>query len=416
MQFLFNKSDATVDSAQKFNYSLSNRLPNPTRFAVSDVQYTAATTNNMPVCVYLRSQALTNLMRKKHSVQVKEAQRADRQTDVIAVLSETHTQGRFAMKDRNQFLLNPHTWLRDIDFYFTRPDGSIMDNLYTPNAVPGTTLSDLETLYNAGTLKFFADASLASSFTKEDGTQAALNDTVKQWTTRFPDDESIAFTRSTVDGISLVNFDDEPHVFALTQNDNGGSYEYLLDTEIGFDFPDQGSIHFLWETDSSLAGYERIMKQNHFFDLVLNNGSLSCREAVGGAQHFMIHNIQPSTSYLLELRWTKGAPVGSDHNVSYTLNATKLVVDNNQEYSGSATDVVMRSSGSKRYLYLSDAQTGLDSKQSSIIMSDSPTDQQRAQIKNYLMKTWLNQSTTPEVDPNAVDSNFHITLQITVRD
>ena len=88
-----------------------------------------------------------------------------------------------------------------------------------------------------------------------------------------------------------------------------------------------------------------------------------------------------------------------------TLNATKLVLGNNTDYSGSAS-TVQRSNGSKTRLELSTAQTGMDSKVSSIILLEGDDATERATCKNYLEKRWRNQTTTPQVDPNAVSSTW----------
>ena len=141
-------------------------------------------------------------------------------------------------------------------------------------------------------------------------TEASLGDTVKQWKARYPADESVVFTQSSVDGMILTTFDDESHVFAVTTNPNGGAWESMLDSDVGFDFPDTGSLFMLWETDSSPGSYEKICQQNHFFDLVLHNGNLSFRSEDGGTQHPVIYNVLASTSYLLEIKYAKGNSTG----------------------------------------------------------------------------------------------------------
>ena len=204
---------------------------------------------------------------------------------------------------------------------------------------------------------------------------------------------------------TLTTFDDESHIKAVTQNDNGGSYESMLDTDVGFDFPDSGSLFLLWETDSDPMAYEAMVKQTHFFDLYLHNGNFSFRSPEGGAQHIVIYNVQASTSYLLEIQWVKGVARASTFVNNLTLNATKLVLGNNTDYSGSAT-TVQRTDGSKRRLELSTAQTGMDSKVSSIILLEGDDATERATCKDYLEKRWRNQTTTPQVDPNAVSSTW----------
>ena len=94
-----------------------------------------------------------------------------------------------------------------------------------------------------------------------------------------------------------------------------------------------------------------------------------------------------------------------------TLNATKLVLGNNSEYTGSAT-TTQRLNGSKRNIKLSTAQTGMDSKVSSIILLEGDDEDERAKCKNYLEKRWMNQETNPQVDPNAVNSDYLIEIRI----
>jgi hypothetical protein len=257
----------------------------------------------------------------------------------------------------------------------------------------------------SGNLKIFMDCDLTSSYRKQDDSEAAQGDTVKQWVARYPDDESVVFTQSSVDGMILTTFDDESHVVAVTTNPSGGAWESMMDTDVGFDFADSGSLFMLWETDSSPAGYEKICQQKHFFDLVLNNGNLSFRSENGGSQHVVIYNILASTSYLLEIKWVKGTVSAPNHDVAMTMNATKLVLDNNTEYSGTGT-TSMRNSGSKTRIELSNAQTGMDSKVSSLIYLAGDDTDERATCKSYLEKRWRNASTTPEVDPDAVDATW----------
>ena len=107
----------------------------------------------------------------------------------------------------------------------------------------------------------------------------------------------------------------------------------------------------------------------------------------------------------MEIQWVKQSVRGNSFINNLTLNATKLVLGNNTDYSGSAT-TVQRTDGSKRRLELSTAQTGMDSKVSSIILLEGNDATERATCKAYLEKRWRNQTTTPQVDPNAVSSTW----------
>jgi len=411
MILILTRENSTYDSDTKtFWFNLDKQLAeNVKHLRFQSVSFQPSTVSSYPHGVLVCSRTLTNLSLKQH-VNVLRAQGHRNDTDVVACLhKENHNDKHvlYSLAAPLTLSLDRRSFVNRIDIYFTDMEGNKLDGDYVAQSTAGPQLSDLETMHNSGsgTLKIFCDADLASSFVAQDDTEAEDGDTVKQWKARYPSDESVVFTQSSVDGIILTTFDDEPHLKAVTQNDSGGSYEYLLDTDVGFDIGDTGSYYILWETDDSLLAYERIVKQPHFFDFVLHNGNLSLRSGNGGAQSPVIYNIQTNTSYLLEVKWDKGSASGGNHDVATTVNATKLDINGNTEYTGSAT-TSMRSNGNKRHLYLSDAQTGMDSKVSSFILlhGDSSTD--RNNCKDYLIKRWKNQSTTPQVDPNAVSSSW----------
>ena len=120
MRYLLHHSDATFNATTKrFMFTLDRRMANPQSISVSKCVFTAATASSYPNVIYMRSDALHNLANIKHSVELKDADH-ENPTNVIAVMEETHTRGRYHMKGAGQFFpVHSHTHVRSIDIYFT---------------------------------------------------------------------------------------------------------------------------------------------------------------------------------------------------------------------------------------------------------------------------------------------------------
>ena len=408
MILLLTRENSTYDpSAKTFWFKLDKQLDSKVKHVrIQSFSFKPSTAASYPHGVLACSRTLTNMALRTHVNVLKDANHRN-DTDVLCCLHPETGSQLYKLAAPLLITLDRRGFVNKIDIFFTDMSGNVLEGDYVPVSTAGPQLSDLETMHDGGggNLMFFMDCDLASSYRKQDDSQAAQGDTVKQWVARYPNDESVAFTQSSVDGIVLTTFDDESHVAAITTNPSGGAWESMVETDTGFDLPDTGSMFLLWETDSTPNAYETMVQNNHFFNLVLHNSNLSYRSEDGGTQHPVIYNILASTSYLLEIKWTKGAVVGANFACAMTMNATKLVLDNNTDYTGSAT-TSMRVSGSKRRIVFSTAQTGMDSKVSSCILLSGDNAAQRATCKAYLEKRWRNASTTPEVDPNAVDATW----------
>ena len=101
MKFLLHSNDATINAENNtWLYSLSQRLRSPSQMVVDNVSFVASTMTTYPSVVYMRSESLSRHIRNKHCVQVKNAERADQQVDVLCVLTETHTLGRYRQRNR----------------------------------------------------------------------------------------------------------------------------------------------------------------------------------------------------------------------------------------------------------------------------------------------------------------------------
>ena len=157
----------------------------------------------------------------------------------------------------------------------------------------------------------------------------------------------------------------------------------------------------LWETSSSPPALENIINQKHFFDLVQKDDELQLQSADTTYQS-VISNILADTSYLIEIKYERVETAGGNHSVITTINLTKLVLAGNTEFTGTVT-ATLRDSAYKYQLHLSDAQTGINSVSSIILIAGTDTTL-RALCKDYLINRWKNIDTEPAVDPDAVDS------------
>ena len=256
MILLLTRENASYNSTTKeFTFNLDKQLEREVKhIRIQSFSFQPSTVTAYPHGILVCSKTLTNMSLREHISVLKATNHRD-DTDVLCCLHKDNHNSQhviYTLAAPLLITLDRRSFVKKIDLYFTDMAGNRLDGDYVAQSTAGPQLSDLETMHNSGSgnLKIFCDADLASSFVAQDDSQAEDGDTVKQWKTRYPSDESCVFTQSSVDGIELTTFEHEPHLKAITQNDSGGSYEYLLDTDIGFDIGDTGSFYILWETDA----------------------------------------------------------------------------------------------------------------------------------------------------------------------
>ena len=121
MRFLLSDGNSTHADGV-YTFSLDQRLANATvaRVTKADYQYTIPSGAVAPHVVYMRSAALHKMAKNKHTVVLKNSQHVD-SVDVMGVLEETHTPGRYRLRSWQPLLRLNYTHLREIDIYFTDP-------------------------------------------------------------------------------------------------------------------------------------------------------------------------------------------------------------------------------------------------------------------------------------------------------
>ena len=138
VRFLLHNSDATYDATGKtWYFHLDRRISNPTRLSLTKATFSPVSDlSPMPHVIYMHSRALSDMILEKHTVVLK-GDSHENSTDVIAVLEETHTRGRYALITKGKpFRVNPHSVKRSIDIYFTDGTGANLDGVVSVGSPP----------------------------------------------------------------------------------------------------------------------------------------------------------------------------------------------------------------------------------------------------------------------------------------
>jgi hypothetical protein len=229
MILLLTRENSTYDSVTKtFWFNMDKQLDEKVKhLRFQTFSFTPSTVTSFPHGILVCSKTLTNLSMRQHVSVLKDTGHRN-DTDVIACLHKVNHNDKhilYTLSAPLSMTLDRRSFISKLDLYFTDMAGVKLDGDYTPPLVSSPNLDDIETQFDAGNILFFMDADLSSSYTKTDGTVAAEGDPVKQWAARFPDDASVVFNESSVDGMVLTTFEDETHLMAVTQNPSGGAWE-----------------------------------------------------------------------------------------------------------------------------------------------------------------------------------------------
>ena len=123
VRFLLSDGNATYSNGV-FTFALDRRLRNATAARFRKASYVLDTSVSVaPNIVYLRSRALNSISANTHTVILTDTQH-ENAVDVLAILEDTHTTGRYRMIEDPRTLPLTYSHLRNLDFYFTDPAGN----------------------------------------------------------------------------------------------------------------------------------------------------------------------------------------------------------------------------------------------------------------------------------------------------
>ena len=120
MKWLVHSDEASFDETTlTWSIVLDARIHNPRKIVLRHAAFTLRSDESpQPHVVYMRSRGLTNMATNKHTVELK-ALNHHAASDVLAVLHETHTRGRYATDQPVVLTVDPSHSARRLDFYFT---------------------------------------------------------------------------------------------------------------------------------------------------------------------------------------------------------------------------------------------------------------------------------------------------------
>ena len=132
MKYLFHRSSSLHNNTDKiYNFTASENLKNPTTMILEDVVYRATTRADYlyPQTIYLRSDALTTMLKENHTVEVK-SDGSNRSSNIIGVLTQTSFPGRYELRGKYRFKIDPHRTNKIFEFTFTDGD-TRLDTIFT---------------------------------------------------------------------------------------------------------------------------------------------------------------------------------------------------------------------------------------------------------------------------------------------
>ena len=119
MRYLIHSEDCTFDTATGiYTMSADRRLANPVSLKIQSFVYQAPTLASYPLAVYVSSGGINDMTAKKHTLQLTENNH-ENETDIICVLTESNTTGRYKLTVPRRFPLKQYTYVRNFDFKFT---------------------------------------------------------------------------------------------------------------------------------------------------------------------------------------------------------------------------------------------------------------------------------------------------------
>ncbi len=125
MRYIINSADCSYDTAaHKHSIVLDSRIGNPTTFRIASAVYQAPTLASYPLAVYLASDALGDMIPQKHTVKLK-ASNHENPDSTVAVLTESHTAGRYRLGRGRRFDLKEHSYVREFDFQWMDGDTAV---------------------------------------------------------------------------------------------------------------------------------------------------------------------------------------------------------------------------------------------------------------------------------------------------
>ena len=141
MKFLVHSDKTTYNTVtKKYSFAWSRREQGK-KIKINQFAYSCVTNlSPLPHVVYVRSDALSRMIRDKHTLQLEESSN-ESNNNIIAVLHETHDRGRYRQEDSLEFTISDNHIVNQIDLFFTSGETVLDGEITSSSSGSGTNSS-----------------------------------------------------------------------------------------------------------------------------------------------------------------------------------------------------------------------------------------------------------------------------------
>ena len=283
VRFLLSDGNATYSNGV-FTFALDRRLRNATAARFRKASYVLDTSVAVaPNIVYLRSRALNSISANTHTVILTDTQH-ENAVDVLAILEDTHTTGRYRMIEDPRTLPLTYSHLRNLDFYFTDPAGNNLS--FTETAEDAVTAAQIAVRSDLFLFLNYTD------LTKVTTTGSPPTQLLTQ--IEAVNDSSFQFIPNSGSGIAYTDFGSNGGKCADFNND----WVRLNDSSTVAE-PATGTFSILWKSQPNSTDTSVIVDWYLFRLYVSDSGKLAYYDGEINETNITVEN---STKYLLSVR------------------------------------------------------------------------------------------------------------------
>ena len=300
VRFLLSNGNSTYSNGV-FTFSLDRRLRNVTRARFRKASYVIdPSVSVVPNIVYLRSRALNAIAANTHTV-ILASNAHENAVDVFGILEDTHTTGRYRMIEDPRTVPLAYSHLRNLDFYFTDPDGNNLS--FTETSEQAITAAEIAVRSDLFLFLNFTDSTKVTTTGSEPDVLLTEIEAVN--------DSTFEFIPNSGSGIAYEDFGSNGGKCAQFNND----WVRLNDASTTNE-PLIGTFCVLFKTQPNTTDVQVICDW-YLFRLYINaGGALSYYD--GSVQETSI-SVENSTDYLLTVRRDNPGDVGAGTGFAWRL-------------------------------------------------------------------------------------------------
>ena len=281
VRFLLSDGNATYSNGV-FTFALDRRLRNATLARFRKASYVLdSSVSVVPNIVYLRSRALNSISANTHTVILTDTQH-ENAVDVLAILEDTHTTGRYRMIEDPRSLPLTYSHLRNLDFYFTDPAGNNLS--FTETAEDAVTAAEIAVRSDLFLFMNFSDTNKV--------TTDASGDLLTE--IEAVNDSTFEFIPNSGSGIAYEDFGSNGGKCAQFNND-----WIRLNDNSTVEEPETGTFCFLFQTQANTTDVQVLVDWYRWRIYVNSGGKLSWYDGSINETSITVEN---STDYLVSIR------------------------------------------------------------------------------------------------------------------